>query len=73
MRVEKSKRGASSLAPLAMRLVRRIGPTDAIVASAARGAGIGIDVDGGAVTFTIPRAASREPGDRDSDGGAMTR
>jgi hypothetical protein len=73
IRVEKSAPGDSSLTPLAMRLVRRIAPTDAIVASAARGAGIGIDVDGGAVTFTIPRAGSREPGDRDSSDATMTR
>jgi hypothetical protein len=39
-----------------MRLVRRIEPTDAIVAAAARVAGIAIEVEGGIVTFTIPRA-----------------
>lgn len=54
--VRASNPGDSGLASIPMRLVRRIDPTDAIVQAAARAAGIGIHVDGGAVTFTIPKA-----------------
>ncbi len=54
--VEQSGADASGIGPLPMRLVRRIEPTDAIVQAAARAAGIGIHVDAGAVTFTIPCA-----------------
>jgi hypothetical protein len=56
IRVEPSESGDSDLGPLPMRLVRRIDPTDAIVTSAARAAGIAIETDGRSVTFTIPRA-----------------
>jgi hypothetical protein len=54
--VAQSDASESGIGPLPMRLVRRIEPTDAIVQAAARAAGIGIHVDGGAVTFTIPVA-----------------
>jgi hypothetical protein len=55
--VRASNAGDSGLASIPMRLVRRIDPTDSIAFAAARAAGIGIHVDGGAVAFTIPYAA----------------